>query len=96
MGVAYIHVGRRCGLRTCGKEVWLTYMWEGDFLADVSVVLVPFEHLGLVGGKVGTHETEGRGVQQEADSHTPFIAGLTRHTSLHCTDSNIPRNNGVM
>ena len=75
----------------CAPEwVWLTYMWEGDFLADVGIVLVSLQDLGLVGSKVGTHKAQGRGMQEEPDSHTPFIAGLTRHTGFHCTDSNIP------
>ena len=52
-------------------------MWEGDFFADVSVVLVTLQDLGLVGGKVRTDETERGGVVEEPYGHAPFVAGLT-------------------
>lgn len=64
-------------------------MLKGHLFADVGKILVPFHNLGLVSREVRTHETEGGRVEEESDSHTPFVPSLSGQTCLHSTNSNV-------
>lgn len=65
------------------------YHWEWQLASDLIVVIVSLLDLWLAGSEMWAHKADTGGVEEHADSHTPFIPRGATHSGFDCVYSNI-------